>query len=185
MPTPTEQVAEIKSLGELHAALKETLNAGANANAEKLAALETRLAELETAQRSAIDSRTDKASIGYKPTGNPEKDFSWLRFFRGVANNWEKGTEKFPEYELTMEATTKAMSAGVDSAGGFLVAPEIFVDQIIPALEPRVMVPVIAVTAIAEPVPPTVTAVAPVLVPLVWTSIFWSMPGCRPNESCM
>lgn len=134
---------DIKTLNDLFGELKAALDEGTKANAEKIALLEgqitTMRSEREAAVKATADSRAD-GSIGYKPTGDPTKDFSWIRFFDGVLDGWRSDrVKKHPEYELTMEATLKAQVAGTDTAGGFLVAPEIFVDQVIPALEPRVV----------------------------------------------
>lgn len=132
----------MNTLAELHAELQKTLTEGLNASAAKIAALESQIQEVKDARLQAAKQTNGRPdiSIGYKPTGNPEKDFNLLRFFEGVADDNFKTerTRKFPEYELAVESTAKAQLAGIDTAGGFMVAPEVFIDQIIPALEPRI-----------------------------------------------
>lgn len=139
--TPVLDPNDIKDLPSLYRAISTELERGTEANATRIAALESQLSEIRAANEEnakATGGRPDM-SIGYKPTGNPEKDWNWLRFLDGVTNDWKKGTEKYPEREISFEATEKAQTAGLDTGGGFLVAPEIFTEQIIPALEPKVV----------------------------------------------
>lgn len=139
----------ITDLNQLYKALQAELGKGTEQNASRVGELTSKLEDISV-RMTAIEEK-DKQHIlnepisGYDPDhhGDPEKDFSWQRMIRGVLSKWseqsEPGCHKWPEYELTMEVTQKAQSAGIDTAGGFMVAPQLFIDQIIPVLEPRVV----------------------------------------------
>lgn len=66
---------------------------------------------------------------GSEPTGDGRKDFSFARAFHAIGTkDWSRaGVER-----EVFEATRKTMSTGLDSAGGFLVPPQVIASVIEP-----------------------------------------------------
>jgi len=126
----------IESLGDLHDALSSDVTSEIGKVADRVAAAEKRIGDVQADLAEARESNPFYVE-GYEKTGEAEKDFSILRAIRGWTSNWNVDDPKeYPERDLVMEATTKANNAGVDTAGGFMV-PGQFMDDMIPLLEAK------------------------------------------------
>lgn len=99
------------------------------ASADRIEALTKQYADLSDDVVRLRNERKSSAPghIGYKPTGDPVKDFSFARAIYGHATGWRNGDT--PERAM-IEAATKALSAGVDSEGGFAVPSELMPEMV-------------------------------------------------------
>ncbi len=136
--------AEIKTMEDLYSALKAEVTGGIDKNADRVEALSKRFDEIQEEMKEARRAAAiPPDGIDYKATGDPEKDYSWFKVIGAIQDEaagrkgWTDERKKGPTYELTMEATEKMQLAGTDSAGGYAVPAQVFIDQIIPALEAR------------------------------------------------
>ena len=149
--TNTKPVDQLQSelltaITGLKTSFEAELSKGLTANGERLAAIEKqfddRVKALETAQtrRAAAESLPGSEDFDR----NAGRKFSFSRAIQGVAtNNWN-GREL--EYEALTGGkaftgqVSRDMSAGTDSAGGFIVPEQVMMDQIIPLLKAEAVI---------------------------------------------